>query len=128
MIQIDYQDRRPIYQQIIESVEDMALRGILGPNEKLPAVRTLAMELAINPNTIQRAYQELEKMGIIYTVQGKGCFIAPTITELQEQRKADLWKILEDLVCRAMLLDISEELFCNRCQQIFRQQKEVLSS
>ena len=128
MIQIDYQDRRPIYQQIIESVEDMALRGILGPNEKLPAVRTLAMELAINPNTIQRAYQELEKMGIIYTVQGTGCFIAPTITELQEQRKADLWKILEDLVCRAMLLDISEELFCNRCQQIFRQQKEVLSS
>ena len=128
MIQIDYKDRRPIYQQIMESVEDMALRGILGPNEKLPAVRSLAMELAINPNTIQRAYQELEKMGIIYTVQGKGCFIAPTIKELQEQRKADLWKILEELACRAMLLGISEELFCNRCQQIFRQQKEVLSS
>ena len=61
MIVIDYKDRRPIYEQIMAGIEDLAARGALSPDSQLPSVRQLAMELSINPNTIQRAYSELEK-------------------------------------------------------------------
>lgn len=76
MIIIDYKDRRPIYEQITERFEELILRGVLEPDSQLPSVRNLAMELSINPNTIQRAYQELERKGFIYSVKGRGSFIA----------------------------------------------------
>lgn len=120
MITIDYKDRRPIYQQIMEKVENLALRGILGPEEKLPSVRTLAMDLSINPNTIQRAYQELEKMGVIYTVQGKGCFIAQDIQELKERRLGDFWQEAKGIIVKAKLLGISEERFLSQSSRFYR--------
>ena len=70
MITIDYKDRRPIYEQIVSSIEDLAVRGALEPDSQLPSVRQLAVELSINPNTIQRAYSQLEKTGVIYSVKG----------------------------------------------------------
>lgn len=76
MIIIDYKDRRPIYEQITERFEELILRGVLEPDSQLPSVRNLAMELSINPNTIQRAYQELERKGFIYSIKGRGSFIA----------------------------------------------------
>ncbi len=76
MIQIDYQDKRPLYEQIIEKFQTLIVRGILSGDTKLPSVRNLAIDLSINPNTIQRAYQELERMGFIYTVKGRGNFVA----------------------------------------------------
>lgn len=75
MILLDYKDRRPIYEQVIEKFQQMILCGILQPEEAMPSVRSLAMELSLNPNTIQRAYQELEREGYIYTVKGKGSFV-----------------------------------------------------
>ena len=71
MILIDYKDRRPIYEQVIERFQQMILCGALQPEEAMPSVRSLAMELSINPNTIQRAYQELERQGYIYSIKGK---------------------------------------------------------
>ena len=65
MILIDYKDRRPIYEQVVEKMADLMVRGILPQDSQLPSVRSLAMELAINPNTIQRAYAELERQGYI---------------------------------------------------------------
>jgi len=75
MVHLDYRDARPIYLQIVEGYRAQILSGVLQPGEKLPSVRELAMELSINPNTIQRAYRQLEALGWIATVPGKGCFV-----------------------------------------------------
>ena len=73
MILLDYKDRRPIYEQVVAKLEELMLLGVMKENEPLPSVRSFAMELSINPNTIQRAYVELERQGYIYTVKGKFC-------------------------------------------------------
>ena len=80
MIHLDYRDARPIYTQIVDGFRDQILSGILRQEDKLPSVRELASSLTINPNTIQRAYRQLEMEGWIATVPGKGCFVcgAPT--------------------------------------------------
>ena len=100
MIVLDYRDSRPLYQQVKDSLRRMMLTGLLEPDEKLPSVRSLATQLAINPNTIQRAYAELEAEGYIYSVAGKGSFAASgggerqrRIRELTEQ----LTPVLEEL-------------------------------
>ena len=76
MIILDYTDRRPIYEQVVERFQSLVLCGVLEKDAPLPSVRSLAMELSINPNTIQRAYTELERRGVIYAVKGKGNFVA----------------------------------------------------
>ena len=76
MIVIDYQDRRPIYEQIVEKFQVLILKGVLEQGEQMPSVRKLAMDLAINPNTIQKAYSMLEQQGYIYPVKGRGNFVS----------------------------------------------------
>ena len=119
MIHLDYSDRRPIYQQLIERIEDLIVNGIITPNEQLPSVRTLAMELSINPNTIQRAYTQLEKEDIIYTIPGKGCFAAPAADFLIKSKQNQLFTELEQLIDRARQLQISDDIFLRQCQNIF---------
>ena len=75
MIALDYRDKRPIYEQIVEKLEKLIVCGALESNTKMPSVRTLAMELAVNPNTIQRAYAQLEQDGYLYTVVGRGNYV-----------------------------------------------------
>ena len=88
MIVIDYSDKRPIYEQIIERFRNLILSGVLEDNEKLPSVRALAIELSINPNTIQRAYSELEREGFICSVKGKGNFVNlnKSLMEVEQSR------------------------------------------
>lgn len=100
MIRLDYRDARPIYEQVRDGLRSMMVTGVLAAGDKLPSVRSLATELAINPNTIQRAYSELEAEGYIYSVAGKGSFAASggdeqqrRIRELTEQ----LTPVLEEL-------------------------------
>ena len=76
MITINYSDARPIYEKVKDSLRQLMLSGVLPPDSKLPSVRELAMQLSINPNTIQRAYRELEQEGSIVSVPGKGSFVA----------------------------------------------------
>ena len=76
MLFLDYQDRRPIYEQIVEKFRMLILSGAVEPSSKMPSVRQLAMELSINPNTIQRAYAQLEQEGYVYSVSGRGTFVA----------------------------------------------------
>ena len=71
MIVLDYQDRRPIYEQVTDKFQILILNGVLLPGSQMPSVRQLATELSVNPNTIQRAYMELEKLGLIYPVKGR---------------------------------------------------------
>ncbi len=73
---IDYRDARPIYEQIVSYYKGLILRGILEEDEQMPSVRSLAMELSTNPNTVQRAYAELERCGYLYTVKGRGNFVS----------------------------------------------------
>lgn len=81
LIRLDYRDARPIYEQVKDGLRRLMVTGVLAPGEKLPSVRSLAMDLAINPNTIQRAYAQLEMEGYVYSVAGRGTFVA----EGQEQ-------------------------------------------
>ena len=108
MIILDYKDRRPIYEQVAEKLEELMLLGILGENEPLPSVRSLAMELSINPNTIQRAYAELERQGYIYTVKGKGSCVAEN-SVMKEKRKKDLLIQVSEVIDEAIRLGISGE-------------------
>ena len=75
MVHLDYRDARPIFTQIVDGFREQILAGILQPEDRLPSVRELATQLTINPNTIQRAYRELEAQGWIVSVPGKGCFV-----------------------------------------------------
>lgn len=75
MIFLDYRDARPIYRQIVEGVQQQILAGVLQPGDRIPSVRELAAQLSINPNTIQRAYRELEHEGWVMSITGKGSFV-----------------------------------------------------
>lgn len=87
MIILDYRDSRPIYEQVVEKFKMLILKGALAQDEKMPSVRNLAMELSINPNTIQRAYATLESQGYIYTVKGKGNFVSDKATLMKDYQK-----------------------------------------
>lgn len=91
MIILDYKDTRPIYEQIVEKFKLLILKGILQKDEQMPSVRSLAVELSINPNTIQKAYAELERQGYIYVVKGRGNFISDN-HNLLDERKEELKK------------------------------------
>ena len=108
MITIDYQDKRPLYQQVVEKIQQLIVKGILPPDEKLPSVRTLAMELSINPNTIQRAYMALEQAGFIYTVKGRGNFISKKDNWIGDEKSEMLSSLVSSFV-KAKALGITKE-------------------
>ena len=91
MIILDYKDTRPIYEQVVEKFKLLILKGVIQKDEQMPSVRSLAVELSINPNTIQKAYAELERQGYIYTVKGRGNFISDN-KNLVDERKEELKK------------------------------------
>lgn len=100
MIQLNYRDSKPIYEQIKESLRHLLVTRSIEPDEKLPSVRELASSLAINPNTIQRAYRELEAEGYIYTLPGKGSFATSReeiVGTRQEELYAELDRVVEEL-------------------------------
>ena len=108
MIQLNYRDPRPIYEQVKDGIRKLAYSGVLGPDEKLPSVRELAMKLAINPNTISRAYKELEQEGFLYTVTGKGTFINQEY-DLNDSRKEELWQQFEKAAKGLLELSVSAD-------------------
>ena len=86
MIAIDYQSRLPLYEQIVRRFQTLILSGAMPPDTQMPSVRSLAVELSINPNTIQKAYSMLEQQGYIYPVKGRGNFVADTAVLVKEQK------------------------------------------
>ena len=90
MVNLDYRDARPIYTQIVDGFREQIIGGALQPEDKLPSVRELAAQLTINPNTIQRAYRELEAQGWIVTLPGKGCFVRGIPEATPRERQAAL--------------------------------------
>ncbi len=108
MISLNYRDSRPIYEQIKDGLRKLIVTGALRSDEKLPSVRQLATQLAINPNTIQRAYTELEKEGFIYSVPGKGSFAAETGGR-NEARRQELFAELRSLSAELRLLGVTAQ-------------------
>lgn len=108
MIILDYKDRRPIYEQVIEKLEELMLLGVLKENDPMPSVRSLAMDLSINPNTIQRAYAELERRGYIYVIKGKGSFVAEN-SAMKENRKRDVLVQVSEVIDEAIRLGIPNQ-------------------
>ena len=102
MIKIDYRDARPIYEQVVDGIEGLALRGALPADTQLPSVRQLAMELSINPNTIQRR-------GVIYAAKGRGNFISDNAAVLRSQRLNELGEQITALAGQARSLGATEE-------------------
>lgn len=97
MIKLDLQSRVPLYEQLQEQIICLSLMGVLEANEQLPSVRSLAREVGVNPNTVAKAYQELERQGIIYTISGRGSFVSPNVLSLQSPRQAALDEVFEAL-------------------------------
>ena len=100
MLTLNYRDSRPIYEQIKDGLRRMIVTSAMAQDEKLPSVRAMATQLSINPNTIQRAYNELEQEGYIYSVAGKGSFVSGTAdadAARRENLKEDLRKLLGEL-------------------------------
>ena len=92
---IDYQDSRPIYEQIVENFKMQMYKGILQEGDQMPSVRSLAVELSTNPNTVQKAYAELERQGFIYTVKGRGNFVKGNELLVEDKKKELIDKIVE---------------------------------
>ena len=108
MISLNYRDSRPIYEQIKDGLRKLIVTGAMQPDEKLPSVRALAQQLSINPNTIQRAYNELENEGYIYSVPGKGSF-ASGDRSAEESRKQELMAQARELITELKYLGVSGE-------------------
>ena len=108
MIHLDYRDSRPIYEQVRDGLRHLMVTGVMAPGDKLPSVRALAGELAINPNTIQRAYAELEQEGYVVSVSGKGSFVAEK-GDQNVARKAELLNRMRPMVTELKNLGATED-------------------
>lgn len=108
MIVLNYRDPRPIYEQLKERLRQMILKGAYAGNEKLPSVRELAAELSVNPNTIQRAYRDLEAEGYVYTIAGKGSFAAE-LTQVDDSRVRELKERFSAAAAELLQLGITED-------------------
>ena len=119
MFTIDVMSRMPVYEQLIKQVEDQVLKGIMKEGDKMPSVRSLSMELSTNPNTIQKAYMELDRRGILVSVPGKGSFISAEALNIvgnqSKEKLSDLKEIVRKLayagVSKSEITDMIEEVY-----------------
>ena len=121
MIVIDYRDKRPIYEQVEEKLSKLVVQGVLETDSKLPSVRALAIEFSINPNTIQRAYTQLEEKGYIYTIKGKGNYVSPKNDWIEERKKMILEE-MRKVVNMAKAVGIEKEEFIGRVEEVYREE------
>lgn len=121
MIGIDLQNRKPIYEQIVERFQTLIVNGILEADSQMPSVRSLAMELSINPNTIQKAYSALEQEGYIYPVKGRGNFVSGN-AGLKLKKQESVFRSLKELVERSRELGICCEDFVERARRYYQEQ------
>lgn len=111
MFELDVRSRKPIYEQLTERIKMLIMHGVLSPDEQLPSVRTLSAQLTVNPNTIQKAYRELEREGYIYSRQGKGNFVTPAPPEPNAAKKAEMRETLLRLMAEAVYLGFTAKDF-----------------
>lgn len=117
MFQLDLRSGRSIYEQVIDNIKMLIVRGVLKENSRLPSVRELSRSLTVNPNTVQKAYKELERAGFIYTVAGKGAFVAARKDETDRDAVVKILKNIKQNISELYFLGLShnevEELLLN---------------
>jgi len=124
MILLDYRDKRPIYEQVVEKLEKLIMGGALEADSKMPSVRTMGMDLSVNPNTIQRAYNQLEQEGYLYTVSGRGSFVAPE-NEWREGKKKKMleeWRLATE---RAREAGLTREELSGQLDQVYEEVRQA---
>lgn len=120
IITVDVMDRRPLYEQLVDNVTKLVLNGVLKPGEQLPPVRTLASELAINPNTIQKAYGELEKRHIINSIPGRGSFIAGDTDNIKTAEALHLMSKIHETLSRLYAFGIQYDEILNLVNKVWK--------
>lgn len=115
MLNLDFRGSRPIYEQVKDGLRCLVLTGAIREGEKLPSVRNMASSLAINPNTIQRAYEALEAEGYVYSVPGKGSFAASS-EGVARQRLEELWSRFDAITSELLFLGATVEALAQRIQ------------
>ncbi|MDK2934383.1 MAG: GntR family transcriptional regulator [Clostridiales bacterium] len=126
MLQLDYRDRRPLYEQIKEKMKELIINGILKQDERIPSVRELAQLLTINPNTIQKAYKDLEVEGFIYSIRGRGSFVAPLNDVINQTRLNELTKDLEKLIAEMMYVGLTKEQIISSVDRIYKERQDKM--
>ena len=116
MVHLDYRDARPIYLQIMDGIREQIASGVLRSGEKLPSVREMAAALAINPNTIQRSYRQLEAEGWIATVPGKGCFVT-ALEDPGAQERERWYKAFDEASAALLALGVAKDSLLLRLQE-----------
>ncbi|WP_053366434.1 GntR family transcriptional regulator [Bacillus sp. FJAT-27245] len=109
MFDLDLRSRKPIYEQLVEKLKELIVNEVMKADEQLPSVRTLAQDLTINPNTIQKAYRELEIQGFIYSLKGKGSFVNPIAKGMEKEKISQVKQELEKLILEALFLGVTVE-------------------
>lgn len=107
MFELDLRSRKPIYEQLVDKLKELIINEVMKPDEQLPSVRTLASQLSINPNTIQKAYRELENQGFIYSLKGKGSFVNPNHLLRDDTKIKSVMEELEKLIVEALYLGVT---------------------
>ena len=120
MITIDYQNRMPIYEQIVERFQTLIVNGALEPDTQLPSVRNLAVDLAINPNTIQKAYAVLEQQGFLYPVKGRGNFVSGD-SEVKNRKIQAFYRTLKNVVIQVKELGVTRDEFLEKSKEMFEE-------
>ena len=124
MIELDYRDNRPIYEQIKEQLRKHIVSGVIKEDEKLPSIREISTSLAINPNTISRAYHELENDGYIYTIPGTGSFAAP-MKDIDTKRETELLTKFGEIVLELSYLGHTKEDLTARISNVLEKERKV---
>ncbi|WP_028234309.1 GntR family transcriptional regulator [Pseudobutyrivibrio sp. MD2005] len=117
MIQLNYRDSKPIYEQIKDGLRRLVVTGAIKKDEKFPSVRELATSLSINPNTIQKAYRELEQEGYIYTIAGKGSYAAEK-ADVTSGRNEELMKEFDEIVKELLYLCEDKDILIKRIEEL----------
>ena len=126
MITLDYADKRPLYEQTKEKLRELIITGILKPHDKIPSVRELASSLSINPNTIQKAYRELEQEGYIYSVAAKGKYVSPReyTDAVNSARTEELCENFKAILSEMKFLGMSMEDALRLAKEVFGENKQ----
>lgn len=123
MFQLDVKSRKALYEQIIDKFKQLIIRDVLKGDEQIPSVRELAKDLTINPNTIQKAYRELERQGYIYTVKGRGNFVSPMIEKVDDNRMNELKKEIQKNLSELIYLGLEKKEIIDLIETTYQELK-----
>lgn len=122
MFIIDGRSAKPIYEQIVDQVKEQLLKGILKSGDQLPSVRQLAGMLTINPNTVSKAYQELERQKVIETIRGRGTFVCTLpMKKVDEEKMAELYQTLKNICIELHYMGLEEEEIVAQVDKVFKE-------